>query len=81
MLAQWFAQVKYSNRTKFLDCNPEDICYYQGTRETLADTYLINIEESIMLEVLVSNTKEVANVAPDNELTDTSDGALICRTV
>ena len=25
LLAQWFPQVKYSNRTKFLDGNPEDI--------------------------------------------------------
>ena len=43
MLAQWLSQFKYSNRTKFLDGNPEDTCYYQGTRENLADTNLINI--------------------------------------
>ena len=34
VLAKWFSQVKYSNRAKFLDGNPDDTCYYQGTRET-----------------------------------------------
>ena len=43
VLAKWFSQVKYSNRAKFLDGNPDDTCYYQGTRETLADTNLIKI--------------------------------------
>jgi len=31
VLAKWFSQVKYSNRAKFLDGNPDDTCYYQGT--------------------------------------------------
>jgi len=44
-LVQWFH--KYLNRTKFLDSNPEDTCYYQGTRVTLVETTLINIRESI----------------------------------
>ena len=78
---QWFSQVRYSNRTKFLDGNPEDICYYQGTRETMADTTLIKIGEGIMREELVTSTKEAAEVASEDELTDTSDGALTCRTV
>ena len=29
VLAQWFSQVKYSNRTNFLDSNTDDTCYYQ----------------------------------------------------
>ena len=43
LLAQKFSQIKYSNRTKFLDGNPEVMCYYQGTRETMADPNLISI--------------------------------------
>ena len=43
LLAQYFSQVKYSNRTKFQDSNPDDTCYYQGTHETMLDTSLINI--------------------------------------
>ena len=46
LLVQWFSQT-YLNKTKFLDSNQEDTCYYQGTRETLVDTTLINIRESI----------------------------------
>ena len=52
VLAKWFSQVKYSNRAKFLDGNPDDTCYYQGTRETQADTTLIKIGEGIMKETL-----------------------------
>ena len=52
LLTQWFSQVRYSNRTKFLDGNPEDICYYQGTRETMVDTTLIKIGEGIRREAL-----------------------------
>ena len=55
-LAQWFSQIKYSNRTKSLDGNPDDTCYYQCTRETLADTTLIKIGEGIFREALVTNT-------------------------
>ena len=58
VLAQWFSQVKYS-RAKFLDGNPDDTCYYQGTQETLADTNLIKIGEGIMKETLGTDTKEV----------------------
>ena len=72
---------KYSNRTKFLDGNPEDIFYYQGTRETMVDTTLIKLGEGIMREALVTSTKEAAEVASEDELTDTSEGALTYRTV
>ena len=47
----------------------------------MADTTLIKIGEGIMREELVTSTKEAAEVASEDELTDTSDGALTCRTV
>ena len=81
LLAQWFSQVKYSNRTKFLDGNPEDTCYYQGTRETLADTNLINIGEGIFKEALVTSTKEAAEVASEDEDTEASKEASTYQTV
>jgi hypothetical protein len=83
LLTQWFSQVRYSNtnRTKFLDGNPEDICYYQGTRKTMVDTTLIKIGEGIIRDELVTSTKEAAKVASEDELTDISNGALTCRTV
>ena len=80
-LAQWFSQIKYSNRTKFLDGNPDDTCYYQGTRETLADTTLIKIGEGIFREALVTNTKEAVEIASEDEATETSEAAKTYRTV
>ena len=72
---------KYLNKTKFLDSNPEDTCYYQGTRETLVDTTLINIRESIFRETLVTSTKEAAEVASEDKDTLVSTVAQTCRTV
>ena len=72
---------KYLNRTKFLDSNPEDTCYYQGTRETLVDTPLINIRESIFRETLVTSTKEAVEVASEDKDTLVSKVAWTCRTV
>ena len=80
-LTQWFSQIKYSNRTKFLDGNPDDTCYYQGTRETLADTTLIKIGEGIFREALVTNTKEAVEIASEDEATETSEAAKTYRTV
>jgi len=73
--------VIYSNRAKFLDDNPDDTCYYQGTRETLADTTLIKIGEGIMKETLDTDTKEAAQVASEDEDTEVSEAATTCRTV
>ena len=70
VLAKWFSQVKYSNRAKFLDGNPDNTCYYQGTRETQADTTLIKIGEGIMKETLVMDTKEAAEVVSEDEDTE-----------
>ena len=75
VLANWFSQVKYSNRAKFLDDNPDDTCYYQGTRETQADTTLIKIGEGIMKETLDTDTKEAAAVVSEDEDTEVSKEA------
>ena len=81
LLAQWFSQVKYSNRTKFLDGNPDDTCYYQGTRETLADSTLIKIGEGILREALVTDTKEAVEIASEDECTEVSKEASTFQTV
>ena len=81
MLANWFSQVKYSNRAKFLDDNPDDTCYYQGTRETLADTTLIKIRETILKETLSTDTREAAEVVSEDKDTEVSKEASTCRTV
>ena len=77
MLAKWFSQVKYSNRAKFLDGNPDDTCYYQGTRETLEDTTLIKIGEDIIKETL----GKAATVVSEDEDTEASKEASTYRTV
>ena len=71
----------YSNRAKFLDDNPDDTCYYQGTRETLADTTLIKIGEGILKETLGTDTREAAEVVSEDEDTEASKEASTCRTV
>ena len=50
-------------------------------QETLVDTSLINIGESIMNEVLITSTKDLAQVASEDTLTNTSEGAVTYRTV
>ena len=49
-LSLWFSEIKYSSRAKYLGANPGNICYFQGTRETQAETLLTNIAEGIMKE-------------------------------
>jgi len=71
--------VEYSNRAKFLDDNPDDTCYYQGTRETLADTTLIKIRETILKETLSTDTREAAKVVSEDEDTEVSEEASTCR--
>ena len=69
----------YSNRAKFLDDNPDDTCYYQGTRETLVDTTLIKIRETILKETLSTDTREAAEVVSEDEDTEVSEEASTCR--
>ena len=49
--------------------------------ETLVDTSLIKIGEGFMREALSTSTKEVAEIASEEEASDTSDGAVTCQTV
>ena len=37
-LSLWFSEVKYSLRAKYLGTNPGNIYYFQGTRETQAES-------------------------------------------
>ena len=80
VLAKWFSQVKYSNRAKFLDGNPDETCYYQGTQETLEDTTLIKIGESILKETLSTDTREAAEVVSEDEDTEVSKEASTYQT-
>ena len=61
--------------------NPDNTCYYQGTRETLADTTLIKIWEGIMRETLGTDTKEAAEVVSEGEDTEASKEASTYWTV
>jgi len=72
MLVQWLSKVKYSHRAKLLDVNPEDTCYFQGTRETLVDSTLIKIGEGIIGEALVPDTRGAAEVVSEGEDTEVS---------
>ena len=49
-LSQWFSEVKYSNRAKFLAKNPINTCHFQETQETEADCLLAKISEGIISE-------------------------------
>ena len=57
-LSHWFSEVKFSSRAKFLCDNPENNCYFQGTRETEADSRLIQTSEGIMAAAIGPNTRE-----------------------
>ena len=57
-LSHWFSEVKFSSRAKFLCDNPEKNCYFQGTRETEADSRLIQTSEEIMVAAIGPNTHE-----------------------
>ena len=56
-LSHRFSEVKFSSRAKFLYENPENNCYFQGTRETEADSCLIQTE-GIMAAAIGPNTRE-----------------------
>ena len=56
-LSQWFSEVKYSNRAKFLAKNPINACQIQGTRETEAEPRLIKISEGIFSEGTMQETR------------------------
>ena len=57
-LSHWFSEVKYSSRAKFLCDNLENTCYFQGTRESEADSILAQTSEGIMRAAIIPNTRE-----------------------
>ena len=67
-LSHWFSEVKYSSWAKFLCDNLEDTCYFQGTRETEADS--TQTSEGIMRAAIDPNTREatVEVVSEDEDL-------------
>ena len=65
VLVRWFSEVTYSHRAKLLDINPENTCYFQGTRETLVDSTLIKIGEGIIGEALDPDTSGAAKVVSE----------------
>ena len=69
-LSHCFSEVKYSRRAKFLCDNLENNCYFQGTRETEADSLLTRVSEGIFTrEATVPITQEAAKevVSEDEE--------------
>ena len=69
-LSHWFSEVKYSTRAKFLCDNLENTCYFQGTRETEADSILAQTSEGIMRAAIIPNTREATEevVSEDEDL-------------
>jgi len=66
-LSLWFSEIKYSLRAKYLGANPGNICYFQGTRETQAETLLINMAEGIMKEATSRVPDDPTEVVSEDE--------------
>ena len=69
-LSHWFSEVKFSLRAKFLGDNLENKCYFQGTRETEADSILAQTSEGIMRAAIIPNTREATEevVSEDEDI-------------
>ena len=74
-LSHWFSEVKYSSRAKFLCDNLENLCHFQGTRETEADSTLVQVSEGIMREAIGPNSREATEevVSEDEDLMATTE--------
>ena len=59
--------VKYSLRAKYLGANPGNICYFQGTRETKAESLLINSSDGILRETISGVTEDTTKVVSEVE--------------
>ena len=66
-LSLWFLEIIYSLQGKYLGANLENICYFQGTQETQADSLSINILEGIMKEASSWTTNNSTKVASKNK--------------
>ena len=69
-LSHWFSEVKFSSRAKFLGDNLENKCYFQGTRETEADSLLIRVSEGIIEAATDPKAREATEevVSEDEDL-------------
>jgi len=66
-LSLWFSEIKYSSRAKYLGASPGNICYFQGTRETQAESLLINTSERIMTEAISGVPDDTTEVVSEDE--------------
>ena len=66
-LAHWFLEVKNFSRAKYLGAHLGDICYFQGTQETEANSLWIKISKGILKETTYVNTQEAPKVVSEDE--------------
>ena len=59
--------------------NPGNICYFQGTRETQAESLLINILEGILRETISGVTEDTTKVVSEDEGTMVSIEDIVCQ--
>ena len=78
-LSLWFSEIKYSLRAKYIGANPGNICYFQGTRETQAETLLINVSEGIMREAITRATKDPTEVVAEDEGDTATIEDIVCQ--
>ena len=70
--------VKYSLRAKYLGANPGNICYFQGTRETKAESLLINCSDGILRETISGVTEDTTKVVSEDEGNIVSIEDIVC---
>ena len=66
-LSLLFSEIKYSSRAKYLGANPGNICYFQGTRETQAESLLMDVSERIMTEAISGVPGDTTEVVSEDE--------------
>ena len=66
-LSLWFSEIKYSSRAKYLGANPGNICYFQGTRETQAESLLMDMSERILTEAISGVPDDTTEVVSEDE--------------
>ena len=66
-LSLWFLEIKYSSRAKYLGANPGNICYFQGARETQAESLLMNTSERILTEAISGVPDDTTEVVTEDE--------------
>ena len=77
-LTRWFSEVRYSLRAKYLGANPGNICYFQGTRESMADPLLIKISEETLKVATSGATDDSTEVVSEDEVVTTLED-IVCQ--